>query len=185
MQYSRVTWASRRLRSPETRLFFQLFIQPNDQEAIKYCLYFVRGLYWSSVDSLHKRPAMRRVFPCHDITMETLICICSSHVTYVTPSSSACSSLQRKLHTRTLSILQSGSWYPPVLYFHLKDKTSINSSEHYENHGISTCHLCIMIYSHDRYKHLLLMPLLFSCTQLNRGSSHFEWRIRRGIPICI
>ena len=61
-------WARWRLKSPALRLFTQPFIQGADHRKHQSTasLAFVRGIHRWPVNSLHKRPATRKMFPSDD-----------------------------------------------------------------------------------------------------------------------
>ena len=73
--YNDVIWARWRLKSPASRLFTQPFIQGADQ--IKYqrsmSLASVRGIQRWQVNSPHKGPVTRKMFPFDDVIMNTVI----------------------------------------------------------------------------------------------------------------
>ena len=64
-------WARLRLRSPASRLFNQLIIQAEIKENIKSSASkaFVRGIHRWSVNSPHKGPVTRKLFPFDDVIM--------------------------------------------------------------------------------------------------------------------
>ena len=59
--------ARHRLKSPASRLFTQPLIQTQIKENIKASLAFVRGIHRSPVNSLHKWPVTRKMFPFDDV----------------------------------------------------------------------------------------------------------------------
>ena len=62
-------WARWRLKSPASRLFIQPFIQGEDQRQHQSSapLAFVRGIHRWPVNSPHKRPVTRKMFPFADV----------------------------------------------------------------------------------------------------------------------
>ena len=64
-------WARWCLKSPASRLFTQPFIQGAGQRKHQssVSLTFVRGIHWSPMNSLHKGPVTRKLFPFDDVTM--------------------------------------------------------------------------------------------------------------------
>ena len=65
-------WAWWPLKSPASRLFTQLFIQGIDQRKHQSSasLAFVRGIRWWPVNSPHKGPVTRKMFPFNDVIMK-------------------------------------------------------------------------------------------------------------------
>ena len=68
-------WARWRLKSPASRLFTELFIQTQIKENIKSSasLAFVRGIHRGPVNSPHKWPVTRKMFPFDDVIMWYLL----------------------------------------------------------------------------------------------------------------
>ena len=63
-------WVQWRLKSPASRLFTQPFIQTQIKENIKAPrLAFVRGVHRGPVNSPHKVPVTRKMFPFDDVIM--------------------------------------------------------------------------------------------------------------------
>ena len=63
-------WARWRIKSPASRLFTQLFIQAQSKNTSKLpSLAFVRGIHRWLVNSPHKGPVTRKMFPLHDAIM--------------------------------------------------------------------------------------------------------------------
>ena len=62
-------WAWWRLKSPASPLFTQPCIQVQIKENIKASLVFVRGIHRSPVNSPHKWPVTRKMFPFDDVIM--------------------------------------------------------------------------------------------------------------------
>ena len=64
-------WARWRLKSPASRLFTSPFIQGADQRKHQssVSLAFVRGIHRWTVNSPHKRPVTRTIFPFDDVIM--------------------------------------------------------------------------------------------------------------------
>ena len=62
-------WAWWRPRSPASRLFTQPFIQAQIQENIKAPRHRVRGIHRWPVNSPHKGPVTRKIFPFDDVIM--------------------------------------------------------------------------------------------------------------------
>ena len=64
-------WARWRLKSPASRLFTQAFIQDADQRKHQSSasLAFVRGIHRWPMNSLHKGPVTRKMFPFDDVFM--------------------------------------------------------------------------------------------------------------------
>ena len=57
------------IKSPASRLLTQSFIQGQIKENIKASLAFVRGIHRRSVNSPHKRPVTRKMFPFDDVNL--------------------------------------------------------------------------------------------------------------------
>ena len=70
-------WAQWRLKSPASRLFTQPFIQGADQRRHQSSvpLAFVRGIHRSPVNSPHKGPVTRKMFPFDDVIMFQPLCV--------------------------------------------------------------------------------------------------------------
>ena len=70
-------WVRQHLKSPETWSFAQLFVQAQikKKHQSSASLAFVRGIHWRLVDSPHKGPVMRKMFP-----FDGVIISCSSSV---------------------------------------------------------------------------------------------------------
>ena len=66
-------WARWRLNSPASQLYTQLFIQGADQRKHQSSasLAFVRGIHRWPVNSSHKGPVTRKMFPFDDVIMST------------------------------------------------------------------------------------------------------------------
>ena len=63
-------WARWRLKSPASRLFTQTFIQTQIEENIKALRHWpLRGIHWGPVNSPHKWPVTRKMFPFDDVIM--------------------------------------------------------------------------------------------------------------------
>ena len=75
-RYNDVTWASWRLKSPVTRLFWQ-FVQAINKGHIKGVYYWhvkvAKGIQWWPVDSPHKGTIMQKAFLCHDVVVRNQI----------------------------------------------------------------------------------------------------------------
>ena len=70
--YSGVIWAPRHLNLPASQLFVQLLVLADNKGNTKALHHwpFVKGINHWPVDSSHKGPVMRKVFPFHDVIME-------------------------------------------------------------------------------------------------------------------
>ena len=68
-------WARWRLKWPASRLFAQTLVQAQIKENIKALRHwpFVRGIHQWPVDSPHKRPVTRKLFPFDDIIMNVAL----------------------------------------------------------------------------------------------------------------
>ena len=66
--YTFITWASRQLQSGTTRLVLQL-VHANKKSKLRITGPFIEIIYRWSLDSPHKRPAMWKAFPCHEVIM--------------------------------------------------------------------------------------------------------------------
>ena len=68
-RHSNVKLASRRLTSPTNRLLVQQCVQSDNN--LKKMKLHITGPLWEESQGLshHKRPAMRKEFPCHDTAM--------------------------------------------------------------------------------------------------------------------
>ena len=66
-------WARWRFKSPASRLFTQSFLQGADQRKHQNSasMAFVRGIHWWQVNSPHKGPVTRKMFPFDNDTMTT------------------------------------------------------------------------------------------------------------------
>ena len=64
-------WARQRLKSPASRLFIQPFIQTQikEKKQSSTSLAFVRGIHRGPVNSPHKGPVTRKMFPFDDAIM--------------------------------------------------------------------------------------------------------------------
>ena len=62
-------WERRRLKSPASRLFTQSFIQVYKKNQNSGSLAFLRGIHRWPVDSSHKWPVTRKMFPFDNVIM--------------------------------------------------------------------------------------------------------------------
>ena len=109
-------WVQWRLKSPGSWLFTQLFVQAKSKKTSKHhlrlhCLLkglfrrrqkkhqssaslaFVRGIHRLPVNSPHKRPVTRKMFPFNDVIIDVNECVCCRILRWKLPSPAAQSTI--------------------------------------------------------------------------------------------